>query len=176
MRPYGLRRRIQCPKKYGETTKERKYMLAPNHDLDFECKQSEADSQKPLDARYIRNAAALPDLHLPHSDKALTFKENSSDRLPTSQPGPLMIHGFTVPEYQHTYHMVVDPLLFSSCGQLSAYSLELGRTIKEHLFNELAYPTLQLSEQPNRKVEVMERFCVLRPTPVIDIDNNGEPQ
>ena len=87
-----------------------------------------------------------------------------------------MIHGFTVPEYQQTYHSVVDPLLCSPCGQLTAYSLELGRTIKEHLFRELAYPTLQFSEQPNGKVEVMERFCVLRPTPFIEIDSKGEPQ
>lgn len=151
-------------------------MLAPSHDLDFRCEQSETDSIKLLDDRYIRNAAVLPDLHLPHSDKAFTFKENSSDGVPTSQPGPLIIHGFTVPEYQHTYHSVVDPLLFSLCGQLTDYSLELGCTIKEHLFKELAYPTLQFSEQLNGKVEMMERFCVLRPTPFIDIDSNGEPQ
>lgn len=151
-------------------------MLAPSYDLDLVCEKIEADAQKPLDDRYIRNAAVLPDLKLPHSNRALTTEERTSSSLSTSQPGPLMIHGFTVPEYQLTYHSVVDPLLFSPCGKLTAYSLELGRNIKEHLFKELAYPTLQISEHPNGKVEVIERFCVLRPTPFIDIDSNGEPQ
>lgn len=173
MRPYGLRRSIRCPKKYGETIKERKYMLAPSYDLDLACEQSEADPQKPLHDRYIRNAAVLPDLH---SDGGFTTKKRTSSSMSTSQPGPLMIHGFTIPEYQQTYHTVVDPLLFSPRGKLTAYGLELGRHIKEQLFEELAYPTLQISEQPNGKVEVTERFCVLRPTPFIEIDSKGEPQ
>lgn len=173
MRPYGLRRSIRCPKKYGETIKERKYMLAPSYDLDLVCEQSEANPQKSLDDRHIKNAAILPNLKLPHSNGALTTEERTSNSVSTSQPGPLMIHGFTVPEYQQTYHSVVDPLLFSACGKLTAYSLKLGHNIKEHLFKELAYPTLQISEQPNGKLEVMERFCVLRPTPFIDIDING---
>ena len=172
MRPYGLRQSIRCPKKYGETIKERKYMLAPTNDLDLVCEKSEADPQKPLEDRYIRNAAVLPDLNVPHNIGALTTEERT---VSASQPGPLMIHGFTIPEYQQTYHSVVDPLLFSPSWKLAAYSLELGRHIKEHLFKELAYPTLQISEQPNGKVEVIERFCVLRPTPFIDIDSKGEP-
>ncbi len=148
-------------------------MLAPSYDLDLVREQSEADPQKPLDDRHIKNAAILPNLKLPHSDGALTAEERTSNNVSTSQPGSLMIHGFTVPEYQQTYHSVVDPLLFSPCGKLTAYSLNLGRNIKEHLFKELAYPTLQISEQPNGKLEVMERFCVLRPTPFIDLDSNG---
>ncbi|XP_042342071.1 uncharacterized protein C22orf31-like [Plectropomus leopardus] len=173
MRPYGLRQSIRCPKKYGETIKERKLMSAPYYDLDILCEQSKADPQKPLDDRYIRNAAILPEVKLPHS--VPTTEQKTSGSVSTSQPGPLMMHGFTVPEYQQTYHLVVDPLLFRPCGQLAAYGLELGRNIKEHLFKELAYPTLQISEQQNGKVEVMERFCVLRPTPFIDVDINGEP-
>lgn len=176
MRPYDLRRSIRCPRKYGETIKERKYMLAPSYDLDLMCEQSEADPQKPLDDRYKRNAAVLPDLKLSHSDGALTTEERTSSRLLTSQPGPLMIHGFTVPEYQQKYHSVVDPLLFSPCGKLTAYSLELGCHVKDYLFKELVYPMLQISEQPDGRVEVQERFCVLRPTPFIDIDRNGEPK
>ncbi|XP_032357612.1 uncharacterized protein C22orf31 isoform X1 [Etheostoma spectabile] len=175
-RPYGLRRSIRCPKKYGETIKERKYMLTPNYDLDLVCEQSKADPQKLPDDRYIRNAAVLPDLKLSHRDGALTTEERTSSSVPTSQPGPLMIHGFTVPEYQQTYHSVVDPLLFRPCGKLAAYSLELGRNIKEHLFKEMAYPTIQSSEQPNGEIKMMERFCVLRPTPFLDIDSYGEPQ
>lgn len=175
MRPYGLRRSIRCPKKYGEHIKERTNIWASSDNQDLKPKPSEEDPQKPLDVRYTRNAAVLPDLRPPHSDEPLTFKDKDSVSGPTSQAGPLMIHGYTVPEYQHTYHLVVDPLLCAPCGGLTAYSLQLGRTIKEHLFEKLAYPMLQITELPNGKVEVMERFCVLRPTPYIDIDSKGEP-
>lgn len=175
MRSYGLRQSIRCPKKYGETIKERKYMLAPSHDVDLMIEQSESHPQKALDDRYIKNAAVLPDLKVPHCDGALSTEGRTTSSVSASETGPL-IHGFTVPEYQLTYHSVVDPLLFSASGKLTIYSLELGRNIKEHLFRELAYPTLQITEQPNGKVEVIERFCVLRPTPFIDIDSKGEPQ
>ncbi|TNN34943.1 putative protein C22orf31 [Liparis tanakae] len=142
-------------------------MLASSYDLDLLCEQSNADPQKPLDERYARNAAVLPDLAPPDGGHLLATGEKASVGPP---PGPLMIHGFTVPEYQHTYHSVVDPLLLRPGGKLAAYSLEMGRRIKERLFEELAYPTLQISEKPDGKVELTERFCVLRPTPFLDID------
>lgn len=152
-------------------------MLAPSYGLDIVCEKCKADPQKkPLEDRYIRNAAVLPHLKEPYSDVALTAEEKTSSSVPTVQPGPVMIHGFTVPEYQWTYHSVVDPLLYSPCGKLRAYSLELGRHIKEHLFQELSYPMLLISDQPKGEVEVVEKFCVLRPTPFIDIDSNGESQ
>lgn len=163
MCPYGLRQSIRCPKKYGETITERKYVLVPRSDLDVAF--DGADSQKPLHQRYIRNAAVLPEPAPRHADDKATPCGVSQ-----CQPGPLLIHGFTVAEYQCTYHAVVDPLLFTPCGKPRTYSLELGRHVKEHLFAELAYPTLQISEGPNGEVGVTERFCVLRPPPVIDVD------
>lgn len=167
MCPYGLRQSIRCPKKYGETVKERKYMLVPRFDLDglVLSERNGAGSQKPLHERYIWNAAVVPGLTVTAADHKKTPSSVSK-----SQSGPLMIHGFTVAEYQHAYHTVVDPLLFDPCGKARPYSLELGRHIKEHLFAELAYPTHQLLEKPNGEVEVMERFCVLRAPPTIDID------
>lgn len=165
MRPYGLRQSIRCPKKYGEKIKERKYMLVSGYDLDVVWEQKETDPKKPLDDRYIKNAAVVPDLlELPEGTKVAPAEEETST-------DDVLIHGFTVRDYQQTYHSVVDPLLFRPCGKLAAYSLELGHTIKEHLFRELAYPMLQMLEHPNGKVEVMERFCLLRPTPYIDIDH-----
>ncbi|CAG6004055.1 unnamed protein product [Menidia menidia] len=173
MRPYDLRQSIRCPKKYGETIKERKYMLAPTHDSEVWCEQRKGDPQKPLDNRYIRNAAVLPDLSdLPQSTEVVRNKRGTKERTSSDD---LMIHGFTVPDYQQAYHSVVDPLLFRPSGKLIPYSFELGFTIKEHLFKELAYPTLQITELPNGKVEVTERFCVLRPTPHIEVDCKGEP-
>lgn len=176
MRPYGLRQSIRCPRKYGETITKRKYMLVPSCEVGTDCEQSDADRHRPLHDRYVRNAAILPDLH---SDGARPAKRRSSTRcVCTAQPLPplpLMIHGFTTLEYRQMYHAVVDPLLLRAGGRPMAYSLELGRLIKENLFEELAYPTLQISEQSSGKVEVTERFCVLRPTPVIDVDSRGEP-
>lgn len=161
MRSYELRQSIRCPKKYGETTKERKFMLPPAFNLDLMLEQR--DPQTSLDERYIRNAAALPELaDLPRgSSDGVGGEEKSSG-------DALMIHGYTVADYQQTYHSVVDPVLCRPCGKLAPYSLELGFTIKEQLFEELAYPTLQVSEHADGRVEVTERFCVLRPTPFID--------
>lgn len=173
MRPYGLRQSIRCPKKYGETITKRKYMLAPSYDAETDCEQNGVDSQRPLQDRYIRNAAILPDLR---SDGVQPVKERTFARcVLTAQSQPLMIHGFSTPEYRQTYHAVVDPLLLSAGGRPVTYSLELGRLIKEHLFEELAYPTLQILEESSGKVEVTERFCVLRPAPLIDVDSRGEP-
>lgn len=148
-------------------------MLAPSCEAGTDCEQNGVDPHRPPHGRYIRNAATLPDLHSHGSRPAK--RRSCAQRVPTAQPEPLMIHGFTTPEYRRTYHAVVDPLLLSAGGGPVAYSLELGRVIKEHLFQELAYPTLQISEESSGKVEVTERFCVLRPTPVIDVDSRGEP-
>lgn len=166
MCPYELRQSIRCPKKYGEVIKERNFLFAPP--VDLELMFEERDPQKPLDERFIRNAAVLPDLSdLPYSPEAVKTEERTSS-------DALMIHGYSVEDFQQAYHSVVDPLLYRPCGKLRPYSLELGFTIKEHLLEELAYPTLEMSEHPDGKVEVMERFCVLRPTPYIDIDYKGD--
>lgn len=149
-------------------------MLALTCDVDPVFEQSEDDPEKPLHDRYVKNAAALPELQLPHSDRALTAEEKTSSGTSSNQLGPLMIHGFTVAEYQQMYHSVVDPLLFRACGKLTAYSLQLGGNIKEHLFAALAYPVHQISYQPNGRVEVVERFCVLRPTPFINVNATEE--
>ncbi|XP_057694563.1 uncharacterized protein C22orf31-like [Corythoichthys intestinalis] len=177
MSSYGLRPHIRRPKKYGDATKERSYMLAPKKNLDWWNEDEEACVQRRLDDRYRRNAAILPDLHVNFGDKAQGDICSKSDLTCESEPetGLLMIHGFTVSEYQNLYHLVVDPLLLSPSGKPYSYSLELGRTIKEHLFTELAYPMLEIFES-QETVNVVERFCLLRTTPNIDMDCNGSVQ
>ena len=175
MRPYGLRPSMRCPKKYGEGTKERPDMLGITCDLWPE--KSGGYFPKPQPDRFRRNAAVLPELDQAASaETSLTAQERVTICGPMPcQSAPLMIHGYTVPEYQQTYHSVVDPLLNTPCGERKAYSPELGRTIKEHLFAELCYPVLQITEQKGEKLEIVERFCVLRSTPHIEVDMNGEP-
>lgn len=152
--------------------------MAPKTDfgLDVWNEQKDADRvPRELDERYNRNAAILPDLHVTLNDQGQSDICSNGVVTYESDPksGPLMIHGFTVAEYQHMYHLVVDPLLLSPCGKPRTYNLELGRTIKEHLFTELAYPMLQMFESQGT-VNVVERFCLLRTTPSMDIDSNGD--
>lgn len=136
-------------------------MLPPAYSLDLMFEQR--DPQKPLEERYIRNAAVIPELtDLPRGGAEDVSTEEKS------YGGPLMIHGYTVEDYQRTYHSVVDPVLYRPCRKLAPYSLALGFTIKEQLFKELAYPSLHILERPDGKVEVTEQFCILRPTPFID--------
>lgn len=160
-RHYALRQSVRCPKKYGNTILERKLTLAPSYDLEPACEQ--IDLSRPLDMRYKKNAAVIPDIFPSCSSSVVTREESISI-------SPVEIHGFSVADYQQVYHAVVDPLLFSPSGKPRAYSLELGRTIKENLFQELSYPLLQSTENSNEKVEVTEKFCLLRPTPRIDVD------
>ncbi|XP_056467138.1 uncharacterized protein LOC130405873 isoform X1 [Gadus chalcogrammus] len=174
MCPYGLRRSIRCPKKYGDAIKERPDMLSVTCDLDplLVPPQRKANIPRPTAERFSRNAAVLPDVrHSQGSPTAEAAREEPTLTTNGRTTEPLVIHGYAVPEYQLAYHSVVDSLL--PPGQ--TYSLELGRTIKEHLFEELAYPTLHISEQADGRMEVVERFCVLRPTPYIAVDVKGEP-
>ncbi|KAG7282527.1 hypothetical protein CRUP_020242 [Coryphaenoides rupestris] len=171
MRPYGLRRSIRCPKKYGDGIKERPDMPAVTCDLDtpVPAAQTQPIFPRPAPERFARNAAALPDLEPSLSSPGRAQEESSSSTVTSGgpPPEPMVIHGYTVAEYQCAYHSVVDPLLRAPCGETAAYSLELGRAIKERLFQELAYPTLAVLEQPGGRVAVVERFCVMRSAPRI---------
>lgn len=180
MRPYGLRQSIRCPKKYGEgVVKERPDMsaLVGNDPDPIQPEQNrEETTRKAREDRCRRNAASLPDLYPSPGDEPLAPQNGGSTAGgPPSPQEHLLIHGYTVPEYQRAYHSVVDPLLSGLCGAVRAYSLELGRTVKCHLFQELCYPTLQITEQSDGRLEVVERFCVLRSTPFVAVDMSGEP-
>ena len=148
-------------------------MLSVTSDLDsLAPPQRKANLPKPTAERFSRNAASLPDLEPSQGSPAARAAQEVWTLTTNGQATePLVIHGYTVPEYQLAYHSVVDSLL----PRGETYSLELGRTIKEHLFEELAYPTLHISEQPDGRMEVVECFCVLRPTPHIAVDVKGEP-
>ncbi|KAK1784077.1 hypothetical protein P4O66_004316 [Electrophorus voltai] len=59
-----------------------------------------------------------------------------------SKDEPLMIHGHREQDYQKIYNSVVEPMLRSSSGRAKPYSLELGRRIKQRLWEALHCPTL----------------------------------
>ncbi|KAK1792073.1 hypothetical protein P4O66_001848 [Electrophorus voltai] len=95
-----------------------------------------------------------------------------------SSDEPLVIHGHSVQEYQKIYHSAVDPMLRSPSGQAKPYSLELGRIIKQRLWEALFCPTLQKEVKPDGQVHVTETFS----TPVFntfapfEMDTSGEPK
>ncbi|KAI3366934.1 hypothetical protein L3Q82_009581, partial [Scortum barcoo] len=77
---------------------------------------------------------------------------------------PLMIHGYSVEEYQKIYHSVVDEMLRYKNGRSRPYSLQLGRKIKQRLWEKL-----------NRLI-ITESYGEGVYPPLIDVDISGEPE
>ncbi|XP_058883842.1 uncharacterized protein C22orf31-like [Acipenser ruthenus] len=105
-----------------------------------------------LEERCIRNAAVIPDLR--PTEEALSSA--NPRRLETK---PLWIHGRSVVEYRRVYSAVVEPMLKNSLGNPRGYSLELGRQIKQRLWEALSCPTLQEVFHPDGRVEVWDSFA-----------------
>ena len=132
----------------------------------------------PLDERYIKNAAVLPDLCQP-SPPATSSAHASSTSGGAPQDEPLLTHGHTVKEYQAIYHSVVDPMLKTRSGKTRPYSLELGHGIKQRLWEKLFCPTLIETEDADGRVHIFEahRSPTLKSyAPQIDVDISGEPE
>nr|XP_020852397.1 uncharacterized protein C22orf31 homolog [Phascolarctos cinereus] len=51
--------------------------------------------------------------------------------------GALVIHGLSAEQYTALYHSVVEPLLWNTSGTPKRYSLELGKVIKQRLWEAL---------------------------------------
>ncbi|KAK1784473.1 hypothetical protein P4O66_000866 [Electrophorus voltai] len=95
-----------------------------------------------------------------------------------SKDEPLLIHGHREQEYQKIYNSVVEPMLRSSSGRAKPYSLELGRRIKQSLWEALHCPTLHEEVKPDGQFHVTESFS----TPVFnsfvphfEVDISEEP-
>ncbi|KAI3358457.1 hypothetical protein L3Q82_014890, partial [Scortum barcoo] len=68
---------------------------------------------------------------------------------PPRPDSPLRIHNRSVEEYQRIYHEVVDEMLTYKNGRTRPYSLELGRRIKQKLWERLNRPTVVTSADEN---------------------------
>ena len=128
--------------------------------------------------RYIINAAVLPDFRQPAPREATP----SSHIGPVngSQPvdEPLLIHGHSMEDYRRMYQSVVDPMLKMRYGQPRSYHLQMGRVIKQRLWEEPNCPTLLETEDAGGRLWISESYC--SPTlkcfaPLIEVDISEEP-
>ncbi|XP_076835188.1 uncharacterized protein LOC143481130 [Brachyhypopomus gauderio] len=127
---------------------------------------------------YMNNAAILPHLCSLPTTAHSSYTAMSSICGQLSRDDPLMIHGHSVQGYQDIYHRVVDPMLRTPSGQPRPYSLDLGRRIKQRLWEVLYCPSQQEEVQPDGQLRVSETFST--PTlqsfaPHVEVDIGGEP-
>ena len=123
--------------------------------------------QEHVDERFIRNAAVLPDWRpFPPRPRCLQ----------PFTPGPLLIHGRVPAEYQQLYHSVVDPMLQFSTGRPRPYSLQLGRRIKQRLWEALSRPVVTSTPLADGLQEIRESASEGVYAPLIDLDVSGEPR
>ncbi|KAL0179332.1 hypothetical protein M9458_024774 [Cirrhinus mrigala] len=138
-------------------------------DHSYSCMPVKARRPSGLEERYMKNAAVLPDIHPAASD--------SSETPLCQQEESVSIHGHSVQGYQDIYHSVAEPLMKIRSGRRRPYSLELGLTIKQCLWEKLSCPSLVETEQPDGRILITESFSTNNRSfaPRIDVDISEEP-
>ncbi|KAK7904306.1 hypothetical protein WMY93_016913 [Mugilogobius chulae] len=136
------------------------------------------DSDRPPPNR--SRHAIIPDLV-----QTQTSSSPQTSALTTNHPSaaahdsPLLIHGYTVEEYQHRYHSVVDDMLVYSNGRPRPYSLALGRKIKQRLWEKLNRPLVSVVGSVVTSFGELLQFDQVSAKgpfpPLIDVDISGEP-
>ncbi|KAM4592264.1 uncharacterized protein PAE49_007833 [Odontesthes bonariensis] len=99
-------------------------------------------------------------------------------RAPRQDDGPLMIHNYTVEEYQNIYHEVVDDMLRFKNGRVRPYSLNLGLQIKQKLWERLNRPSLTttISEDGLQTVHVSDGAGEYPPLHNVDVSHEPRPR
>ncbi|KAI3358421.1 hypothetical protein L3Q82_014849, partial [Scortum barcoo] len=95
---------------------------------------------------------------------------------PPRPDSPLRIHNRSVEEYQRIYHEVVDDMLTYKNGRTRPYSLELGRRIKQKLWERLNRPTVVTSADENGLLSFNMSYGLGVSPPHYDVDISGEPK
>ncbi|XP_063070725.1 uncharacterized protein LOC134461812 [Engraulis encrasicolus] len=185
---------IDIPFEWSPSPRENEDMFFPHlNDSSYkaeaaERKRREASLQsslqqmkEPLDERYIKNAAVLPDLRQPTPAPAppqtFTPKPSCSNGS-LAQEVPLKIHGYSVEHFKRIYHSVVDPKLTTKSGNPRPYGLEMGRVIKQRMWETFNCPSFVETEAADGRVWISEAYCSpnLKPhAPLIDVDISQEP-
>ncbi|XP_074474307.1 uncharacterized protein LOC141757618 isoform X2 [Sebastes fasciatus] len=88
--------------------------------------------------------ATIPPDELPLLSKVSPIPQSSSAPL-LHDNDPVRIHNHSVEDYQKIYHEVVDNMLHYKSGRVRPYSLELGRCIKQKLWERLNRPSFTSS-------------------------------
>ncbi|RXN11343.1 putative protein C22orf31-like protein [Labeo rohita] len=122
-----------------------------------------------LEERYLKNAAILPDIRPAVSASSVTPLCQAEESV--------SIHGCSIRAYQDIYHSVVEPVMKRRCGRRRPYSLELGLTIKQCLWEKLSCPSLVETEQPDGRILIAESFSTNNRSfaPQIHVDISEEP-
>ncbi|XP_063046100.1 uncharacterized protein LOC134440097 [Engraulis encrasicolus] len=187
---------IDTPFQWSASPREKEDMFFPHlHDSSYKAEAAERkrretalqsslrQMQEPLDERYIKNAAVLPDLRQPTPASApttpiLTPGPSCSSSVPQPQDEPLRIHGCNVEDFKRIYHSVVDPKLTTKSGNPRPYGLQMGRVIKQRMWEIFHCPSFVETEGADGRVWVSEAYCSpsLKPhAPLIDVDISQEP-
>ncbi|XP_063072547.1 uncharacterized protein LOC134463266 [Engraulis encrasicolus] len=183
---------IDIPFEWSPSPREREDMFFPH--LDDSSYKAEAAERKrreaalqsslrqmkePLDERYIKNAAVVPDLRQLTSASTSTQNSKSSfSNGPQLQEEPLKIHGYNVEDFKRMYHSVVDPKLTTKSGNVCRYDLQMGRVIKQRMWEKFNCPSFVETEDADGRVWISESYCspTLKPhAPVVDVDISEEP-
>ncbi|XP_050926940.1 uncharacterized protein LOC108876372 [Lates calcarifer] len=105
---------------------------------------------------------------------------STADTQPTSTAvhpsSPVRIHNHSVEDYQKLYHEVVDDMLRYKSGRPRPYSLELGRRIKQKLWERLNHPLISTSANEDRQAHVDVSYGAGVYPPHYDVDISGEPE
>ncbi|XP_048113630.1 uncharacterized protein C22orf31-like isoform X3 [Alosa alosa] len=127
------------------------------------------------DDKAIKIPPALPEPTHPLASSQTT---PSTTGQPETTEEPLLIHGLTLEEYRGVYHSVIDPMLLTASGNSRRYSLELGRIIKQRLWERLFCPQLHEEVQADGRVKITETFChpaLFQHPPLVELDVSDEP-
>ncbi|XP_063052093.1 uncharacterized protein LOC134446713 isoform X2 [Engraulis encrasicolus] len=108
----------------------------------------------------ITAAAHLPSgpAHFQASSPQSTRGPSTAERPADTSESPLRMHGLSVEDYRRVYHSVVDPMLCTASGNPQRPNLELGRVIKQRLWERLFCPQLHEEVGPDGRVTITETF------------------
>ncbi|KAM7382373.1 hypothetical protein PAMP_002104 [Pampus punctatissimus] len=122
----------------------------------------------------------IPESAIPPADLLAVLNvapcSSRSPTAPLQDDGPLMIHNRSVEEYQQLYHEVVDDMLKYKNGRYRPYSLNLGRRIKQKLWERLNRPSFTESVNEDGLVTINVSYGVGVYPPLHDLDTSLEPE
>ncbi|XP_045897966.1 uncharacterized protein C22orf31-like [Micropterus dolomieu] len=168
------------PQKRKRTAVARRFKPSAEHPGLLNLVPTPQPSTPPSDIPALLNLVPTPQSTIPPAD--LPVVSNVAPSLePSAAPpqhdgSPLRIHNRSVEEYQRIYHEVVDDMLRFKNGRTRPYSLELGRRIKQKLWERLDRPMITESVNEDGLVHVEVSYGAGVYPPLYDVDISGEPE
>ncbi|XP_071330545.1 uncharacterized protein C22orf31-like [Trachinotus anak] len=101
---------------------------------------------------------------------------NQQSTADVNHNGPVKIHHYPMEDYQKIYHEVADDMLQFKSGRVRAYSLQLGRRIKQKLWERLDRPKITTSTNEHGLVHVDISYGAGVYPPLYNIDISREPK